>query len=91
MSLMAIFHPFLKIKRKKNPLYDFTVLIPTHLQTSLSLNAKATGLGAERCRRAPRPTARLSGRAPVLTATCSLGSALQGLLQRAAASHRNDS
>jgi hypothetical protein len=43
LSLMAIFHPFLKIKRKKNPLYNFTVLIPTHLQTPLTLTAKATG------------------------------------------------
>lgn len=40
---MAIFHCFLKIKRKKNPLYNFTVLIPTHLQASLTLKANATG------------------------------------------------
>lgn len=43
LSLMAIFHPFLKIKRKKNPLHNFTVLIPTHLQTPLTLKVKATG------------------------------------------------
>lgn len=43
LSLMAIFHPFRKIKRKKKPLHNFTVLIPTHLQTSLTLKAKATG------------------------------------------------
>ena len=34
-----IFHPFLKIKRKKSPLHNFTVLIPTHLQTSLTLKS----------------------------------------------------
>ena len=43
LSLMAIFHPFLKIKRKKNPLHNFTVLIPTHLQTWLTLNVEAPG------------------------------------------------
>lgn len=42
LSLMAIFHPLLKIKRKKNPLHNFTVLIPTHLQTSLTPRAKET-------------------------------------------------
>lgn len=47
LSLMAIFHRFLKIKRKKNPLYNFTVLIPTHLQTSLTLKANATGCERE--------------------------------------------
>lgn len=43
LSLMAIFHPLLKIKRKKTLLHNFTVLIPTHLQTPLTLKAKATG------------------------------------------------
>ena len=43
LSVMAIFHPFLKIKRKKSPVHNFTVLIPTHLQTSLTLKSEATG------------------------------------------------
>lgn len=59
LSLMAIFHPFQKIKRKKKPLHNFTVLIPTHLQTSLTLKAKATGHEEAGCPLSP--TARDQG------------------------------
>lgn len=43
LSLMAIFHPLLKIKRKKALLHSSAVLILAHLQTPLTRTAKATG------------------------------------------------
>ena len=67
LSVMAIFHPFLKIKRKKSPLHNFTVLIPTHLQTSLTLKSEATG--QESSARPTYPHRTGSEREPVLTVT----------------------
>ena len=67
LSVMAIFHPFLKIKRKKSPLHNFTVLIPTHLQASLTLKSEATGW--ERSAGPTYPYRTGSERKPVLTVT----------------------